>query len=43
MRRKLDEERKSFDEFLSKMRHAKDREDFDRFMADKNAPTNTAN
>jgi Protein of unknown function (DUF2852) len=43
MRRKLEKERKSFDEFLSKMRHAKDREDFDRFMAEKNAPTNTAN
>lgn len=47
MRRKLDDERKAFDEFLTKMRHAKDREDFDRFMADKmankDAPTNTAN
>ncbi len=40
MRRKLDDERKAFDEFLSKLRHAKDREDFERFMADKNAPTN---
>jgi Protein of unknown function (DUF2852) len=38
-RRKLDEERKHFDEFLSKLRHAKDREDFERFMADRNAPT----
>ena len=38
-RRKLDEERKAFDEFLSKLRHAKDREDFERFMADRNAPT----
>ncbi len=37
-RRKLDEERKAFDEFLSKLRHAKDREDFERFMADRNAP-----
>ncbi len=39
LRRKLDDERKAFDEFLSKLRHAKDREDFERFMADKNAPT----
>ena len=37
-RRKLDEERKAFDEFLSKLRHAKDREDFERFMADRNVP-----
>ncbi len=37
-RRKLDAERKAFDEFLSKLRHAKDREDFERFMADRNAP-----
>ena len=37
-RRKLDEERKAFDEFLSKLRHAKDRDDFERFMADRNAP-----
>jgi hypothetical protein len=38
-RRKLDDERRAFDEFLSKLRHAKDREDFERFMADRNAPT----
>jgi hypothetical protein len=38
-RRKLDDERKAFDEFLTKLRHAKDREDFERFMADRNAPT----
>ncbi len=38
-RRKLDDERKAFDEFLGKLRHAKDREDFERFMADRNAPT----
>ena len=38
MRRKLDEERAAFDEFLTKLRHAKDREDFERFMKDKDAP-----
>ena len=41
-RRKLDEERHSFDEFLTKLRHAKDREHFEKFMADRNAPTNSA-
>jgi Protein of unknown function (DUF2852) len=39
-RRKLDEERKSFDEFLVKLRKAKDLEAFERFMAEhKNQPT----
>ena len=38
MRRKLDEERAAFDEFLTKLRSAKDREDFERFMKDKDAP-----
>ncbi|MDE2385668.1 MAG: DUF2852 domain-containing protein [Alphaproteobacteria bacterium] len=38
LRRKLDEERAAFDEFLAKLRKAKDREDFERFMAEKNAP-----
>ena len=38
LRRKLDEERASFDEYLGKLRMAKDREDFERFMAEKNAP-----
>ena len=38
MRRKLDEERAAFDEFLGKLRSAKDREDFERFMKDKDAP-----
>ena len=37
-RRKLDEERYAFDEFLTKLRHAKDREHFEKFMADRNAP-----
>ena len=40
-RRKLDDERHAFDEFLTKMRHAKDREDFDRFMADHRSPPTT--
>ncbi len=40
-RRKLDDERRAFDAFLTKLRHAKDREDFERFMADHNAPTQT--
>lgn len=39
LRRKLDDERKAFDDFLTKLRHAKDREDFERFMNDRNAPT----
>ena len=38
LRRKLDEERAAFDEFLGKLRSAKDREDFERFMKDKDAP-----
>ena len=39
LRRKLDEERAEFDTFLNKMRKAKDAEEFDRFMAEKNAPS----
>jgi hypothetical protein len=38
MRRKLDEERAAFDEFLSKLRKAKDKEDFERFMAENTTP-----
>ena len=38
LRRKLDEERKNFDAFLAKLRHAKDREDFEHFMAENNVP-----
>ena len=38
MRKKLDEERNAFDEFLTKLRKAKDREDFERFMADRESP-----
>jgi hypothetical protein len=35
MRRKLDEERKEFDDFLTKLRKAKDREDFERFVRER--------
>jgi len=38
LKRKLDEERAAFDDFLTKLRKAKDREDFERFMAERNAP-----
>ncbi len=38
MRRKLDEDRKAFDDFVTKLRHAKDREDFERFMSERNSP-----
>ena len=38
LRRKLDEERAEFDEFLTKLRKSKDAADFEKFMADKNAP-----
>ncbi len=37
-RRKLDEERQAFGEHLAKLRRAKDQEEFDRFMAERNAP-----
>lgn len=37
-RRKLDEEQKAFHEHLAKLRRAKDQEEFDRFMAERNAP-----
>ena len=36
-RRKLDDERRDFDAFLEKLRMAKDEEDFQRFMAERNA------
>jgi hypothetical protein len=35
-RRKLDEEQRAFGEFVLKLRRAKDQEEFDRFMADRN-------
>lgn len=39
-RRKLDETLKEFDEYLRELRRAKDKEEFDRFMADRNRPAN---
>jgi hypothetical protein len=36
-RRKLDEMRSEFDEYLRELRRAKDQEEFDRFMADREA------
>jgi hypothetical protein len=42
-RRKLDEERTHFDEFLAKLRRAKDQEAFERFMSERNTPPTTAN
>jgi hypothetical protein len=36
-RRKLEEEAREFDSFLEKLRKAKDEEDFQRFMAERNA------
>ncbi len=43
-RRRLDEEQKAFGEFMLRLRRAKDQEEFDRFMAERNgsgpAPTN---
>ena len=40
-RRKLDEMRAEFDEYVRELRRAKDQEDFDRFMADRK-PTKKA-
>ena len=37
-RRKLDEEQKAFGEYLSKLRKAKDQDEFDRFMAERGTP-----
>jgi hypothetical protein len=37
-RRKLEEEQKAFRDFVEKVRRAKDQEEFDRFMAERNAP-----
>ena len=37
-RRKLDEEQKAFRDHLARLRKAKDQEEFDRFMAERNAP-----
>jgi hypothetical protein len=37
-RRKLEEEQKAFAEYLVKLREAKDKEEFDRFMSERAAP-----
>jgi hypothetical protein len=37
-RKKLEDEQKAFAEYLTKLREAKDRDEFDRFMAEKNGP-----
>jgi hypothetical protein len=37
-RRKLEDEQKAFAEHLSKLRRAKDQDEFDRFMAERNVP-----
>ena len=39
-RRKLDETLKEFDDYLRELRRAKDKEEFDRFMADRNRSAN---
>jgi len=38
-RRKLDEEQKAFRDHLARLRKAKDQDEFDRFMAERNAPS----
>jgi hypothetical protein len=40
-RRRLDEESRAFAEFVANLRRARDKEEFDRFMADRNAPRGT--
>jgi hypothetical protein len=40
-RRKLEEEQKSFREFVEQVRRAKDREEFDRFMAERRTASET--
>ena len=37
-RRKLEEDQKAFRDFVEKVRRAKDQEEFDRFMAERNMP-----
>jgi len=38
MRRKLEDDQKAFAGFMDRVRRAKDKEEFDRFMAERNAP-----
>ena len=42
-RRKLEEDRQAFEEHLANLRKARDREEFDRFMRDRNAPRHDDN
>ena len=37
-RRKLEEDQKAFRDFVEKVRRAKDQDEFDRFMAERNMP-----
>jgi hypothetical protein len=37
-RRKLEDEQRAFAEYLTKLREAKDKDEFDRFMGERNAP-----
>ncbi len=37
-RRKLDDEQKAFRDFVEKLRRAKDQDEFDRFMTERNTP-----
>jgi hypothetical protein len=39
-RRKLEDEQKAFSEYLAKLRRAKDQDEFDRFMAERNTQQN---
>ena len=37
-RRKLDDEQRAFHDYLRRLSEARDKEEFDRFMAERNAP-----
>ncbi len=39
LRRKLEEDQKAFGDFVERLRRAKDQEEFERFMAERNAPS----
>ena len=43
IRRRLMDEQKAFGEFLERLKRAKDQEEFDRFMAERQAPPASAN
>jgi hypothetical protein len=40
--RRLEEEQREFKEFLDRLRHAKDKAEFDQFMAEHRRPNSTA-